>query len=146
MSSAVQSRLRAGQARAGLLSAELQSRLKSLLSVYMQHRTGAQRVLTAGFVVYCLVLAVQNLGGGKFSSKNDGGALGKGGKGRKHKGGKKHSAASVSDPLFHQNLKRLLRIVIPGIRSREAAMLALHTFFLVARTGLSLYVADLDGR
>ena len=54
--------------------------------------------------------------------------------------------ASVNDPLFHTRLKRLLRIVIPSLRSREAAMLALHSAFLVARTGLSLYVADLDGR
>ena len=54
--------------------------------------------------------------------------------------------ATVNDPLFHARLRRLLRIVIPSMKSREAAMLALHSAFLVARTGLSLYVADLDGR
>lgn len=54
--------------------------------------------------------------------------------------------ASINDPLFHSRLRRLLRIVIPSLKSREAAMLALHSAFLVARTGLSLYVADLDGR
>lgn len=53
---------------------------------------------------------------------------------------------SVSDPLFYTRLKRLVRIVIPSPRSREAVMLALHSAFLVLRTGLSLYVADLDGR
>lgn len=52
----------------------------------------------------------------------------------------------MSDPLFYARLKRLVRIVIPSLRSREAAMLALHSAFLVLRTGLSLYVADLDGR
>lgn len=59
---------------------------------------------------------------------------------------KRRKKMSVSDPIFHARLKKLLRIVIPGIRSREAAMLALHTCFLLARTALSLYVADLDGR
>jgi ATP-binding cassette subfamily D (ALD) long-chain fatty acid import protein len=53
---------------------------------------------------------------------------------------------SVSDPLFYVRLKKLIRIVIPSIRSREAAMLALHSAFLLLRTGISLYVADLDGR
>jgi ATP-binding cassette subfamily D (ALD) long-chain fatty acid import protein len=52
----------------------------------------------------------------------------------------------VSDPRFYARLKRLMRIVIPSVRSREAAMLALHSAFLLARTALSLYVADLDGR
>ena len=54
--------------------------------------------------------------------------------------------ASIDDPLFHTRLKRLLRIVVPSLRSREAAMLAVHSAFLLARTGLSLYVAELDGR
>jgi ATP-binding cassette subfamily D (ALD) long-chain fatty acid import protein len=53
---------------------------------------------------------------------------------------------SVSDPLFYVRLKKLIRIVIPSIKSREAAMLALHSAFLLLRTGISLYVADLDGR
>lgn len=41
---------------------------------------------------------------------------------------------------------QLLRIVIPGLRSKEAFLLLSHTIFLVLRTMLSLYVADLDGR
>jgi ATP-binding cassette subfamily D (ALD) long-chain fatty acid import protein len=53
---------------------------------------------------------------------------------------------SVSDPLFYVRLKKLIRIVIPSIKSREATMLALHSAFLLLRTGISLYVADLDGR
>jgi ATP-binding cassette subfamily D (ALD) long-chain fatty acid import protein len=36
--------------------------------------------------------------------------------------------------------------VIPSLRSRESALLVGHTVFLVLRTMLSLYVADLDGR
>lgn len=121
------------------MRAQLQTRLRAVLNLYSAHRGGIQRVLTAGFVVYCIVGAAYNLSG-------------KGPKGvgsKRSKGGRKESKnkkASVTDPAFHARLKKLLRIVIPGIRSREAGMLAIHTFFLLARTALSLYVADLDGR
>ncbi|GAB7360465.1 hypothetical protein MBLNU230_g8417t1 [Neophaeotheca triangularis] len=47
---------------------------------------------------------------------------------------------------FFQNLGRLLKICIPGWRSREAGLLARHSIFLVLRTLISLYVAELDGR
>ena len=50
------------------------------------------------------------------------------------------------DTVFFERLKRILRIVVPGWRSKEAGLLMLHTLFLVLRTMLSLYVADLDGR
>lgn len=50
------------------------------------------------------------------------------------------------DPLFWKRLRKLLHIVIPRLKSREAGMLILHSAFLVFRTVLSLYVADLDGR
>lgn len=49
------------------------------------------------------------------------------------------------DALFFQRLTRLLRIVLPSFRSKEASLLLLHSFFLVLRTLLSLYVASLDG-
>lgn len=48
--------------------------------------------------------------------------------------------------IFLIRLRRLLRIVIPGARSKEFGFLALHTFFLVFRTVLSVYVASLDGK
>jgi ATP-binding cassette subfamily D (ALD) long-chain fatty acid import protein len=50
------------------------------------------------------------------------------------------------DREFFKNIFRLLRIVIPGWKSKEFRLLIRHTLFLVARTLLSLYVADLDGR
>lgn len=50
------------------------------------------------------------------------------------------------DAAFFERLGRILRIVIPSIRSKEATMLALHSAFLVFRTILSLFIADLDGR
>lgn len=47
---------------------------------------------------------------------------------------------------FFRNLLRLLRIVIPGIKSKELRLLVSHSVFLVLRTLLSLYVAELDGK
>ncbi len=49
------------------------------------------------------------------------------------------------DAVFAARLRRLLAIVLPGIRSKEFALLALHTCFLVSRTLLSIYVSRLDG-
>ncbi|KAI9737259.1 MAG: hypothetical protein M1818_005792 [Claussenomyces sp. TS43310] len=47
---------------------------------------------------------------------------------------------------FFKNLSRLIRIVIPGWRSKEMTLLIIHSVFLVVRTLISLYVAELDGR
>ncbi|EMC96768.1 hypothetical protein BAUCODRAFT_70056 [Baudoinia panamericana UAMH 10762] len=47
---------------------------------------------------------------------------------------------------FFRNLFKLLRICIPGWRSKELRLLVSHSVFLVLRTLLSLYVAELDGR
>ncbi|KAK5112021.1 hypothetical protein LTR62_004555 [Meristemomyces frigidus] len=47
---------------------------------------------------------------------------------------------------FFRNLLKLLRICIPGFKSRELRLLASHSVFLVLRTLISLYVAELDGR
>ncbi len=47
---------------------------------------------------------------------------------------------------FFRNLGRLLRICIPGWKSKEARLLVSHSVFLVLRTLISLYVAELDGR
>ncbi|KAF2263230.1 ATP-binding cassette protein [Lojkania enalia] len=47
---------------------------------------------------------------------------------------------------FFRNLLRLLKIVIPSWRSKEFRLLISHSIFLVLRTMISLYVAELDGR
>lgn len=47
---------------------------------------------------------------------------------------------------FFRNLLRLLRIVIPGWNSKELRLVISHSAFLVVRTLISLYVAELDGK
>ncbi|KAG9311790.1 hypothetical protein JVU11DRAFT_8037 [Chiua virens] len=56
------------------------------------------------------------------------------------------SFLSTSKSTFWHQLRSLLRIVIPSIRSREALLLIAHSSFLVLRTVLSVAVAKLDGR
>ncbi|KAK4190201.1 ABC transporter transmembrane region 2-domain-containing protein [Podospora australis] len=46
---------------------------------------------------------------------------------------------------FFRSLLRLLKIVVPGWRSKETRLLISHSFFLVARTLISLKVAAMDG-
>lgn len=126
------------------------ARLKQILDTYIHHRPTVQRLLTAGFVLYCLGTTYQNLSGkgAKGGTREKISKRGRQGESKRQveliQDGKKK--VSVSDPLFYVRLKKLIRIVIPSIRSREAAMLALHSAFLLLRTGISLYVADLDGR
>ncbi|ATY66206.1 ABC transporter [Cordyceps militaris] len=49
------------------------------------------------------------------------------------------------DRAFFRSLMRLIRIVVPGWRSKEARLLISHSFFLVLRTVISLKVAEMDG-
>lgn len=61
--------------------------------------------------------------------------------------GKKPTKKTVAiDSVFFRRLLRLLKIVIPGFRSKEAMLLAAHSAFLVLRTIISLYIATLDGK
>ncbi|KAL1898677.1 ATP-binding cassette long-chain fatty acid transporter pxa2 [Ceratocystis pirilliformis] len=46
---------------------------------------------------------------------------------------------------FFRSLMRLIKIVIPGWKSKEARLLISHSFFLVVRTLISLKVAAMDG-
>lgn len=49
------------------------------------------------------------------------------------------------DREFFRSLLRLMRIVVPGWRSKETRLLISHSFFLVVRTLISLKVAAMDG-
>ncbi|CAG8507192.1 421_t:CDS:10 [Diversispora eburnea] len=59
---------------------------------------------------------------------------------------KSKSKKVAVDHVFFERLKKLLKIVIPSIKSKEFLLLFVHSSFLVLRTILSVYVAALDGR
>lgn len=46
---------------------------------------------------------------------------------------------------FLRQLISLAKIMVPGFRSHEVALLAAHTLCLFSRTFLSIYVASLEG-
>lgn len=50
------------------------------------------------------------------------------------------------DKIFFKQLLMLLKIMIPGWRTREAGLLTCATLALLARTFLSVYVATLEGQ
>lgn len=61
-------------------------------------------------------------------------------------GGNRRRNKVEVDREFFTKLFRLLKIVVPGLRSKELRMIVSQSVFLVLRTLLSLYVAELDGR
>lgn len=68
----------------------------------------------------------------------------------------KHESSFIEKEKFKKNptvnkefllqLKRLIKVIIPSALSKEAGILYLHTFSLMLRTFLSIYVAKLEGR
>ncbi|XP_071810540.1 ATP-binding cassette sub-family D member 2-like [Asterias amurensis] len=46
---------------------------------------------------------------------------------------------------FNRRLIRLIKIIMPGVFTKECGLLVLHTMTLVCRTFLSIYVAHLEG-
>ncbi|XP_060077514.1 ATP-binding cassette sub-family D member 2-like, partial [Ylistrum balloti] len=61
-----------------------------------------------------------------------------------HKKGKK--STPTVNKRFYKQLRHLLRIIIPGLWTKEFGILTVHTLTLIVRTFLSIYVATLDGR
>jgi len=50
------------------------------------------------------------------------------------------------DAIFWSRIQKLVRIVIPNWHCPEVGDLVLLTFFLIARTFLSVYLATVNGR
>ncbi|GAA5885780.1 hypothetical protein JCM5296_000142 [Sporobolomyces johnsonii] len=144
-------------------AALLQQYVAPLAAHYLRHRRTYSNALMAGFAGYVIHNTYSGITGGSSRKpkpqrqpgpddaveKGTQGAVGaqegssrEGARGKRRKRGPKVEV----DALFFQRLTRLLRIVIPSLHSKEASLLLLHSFFLVLRTVLSLYVASLDGR
>lgn len=49
------------------------------------------------------------------------------------------------DAVFWERLNRIFKIIVPGYASKEFGLLSAFSFFLVFRTMLSVWVAELDG-
>lgn len=116
---------------------------------YARHQTGIRRAWGWGYVVFILVGTFFTFKPPKPRRKQPSDpAAGPPAEPTSSKGGKPVRAGPrvAVDDVFFERLRRILRIVLPGLKSRAAILLMLHTVFLVFRTMLSLYVAELDGR
>ncbi|KAF8746273.1 hypothetical protein AX14_000068 [Amanita brunnescens Koide BX004] len=111
-------------------------RLSRLAESYTAHRPLVQKALNIGLVLYALAWTYRSLAGRPGSPRK---------KATQHTDGEKSTRVAV-DAVFYQRLSRILRIVIPGIRSKEAMLLVMHSSLLIFRTAISLYVATLDGK
>ncbi|KAF8272965.1 adrenoleukodystrophy protein [Lactarius quietus] len=116
-----------------------QPALTSFAKTYSAHRPLIQRILTAGFTAHVLAGTFRSLSSRPATSK------GKDRHGSKTSASEKAPRVAV-DAVFYQRLARILRLVIPGLRSKEALLLLTHTSLLIFRTAISLYVAALDGK
>jgi len=61
-------------------------------------------------------------------------------------GGSSKSKRHKVDKEYFDKLLKLIRICLPGIWTKEFALLSAHSLALISRAFLSIYVAGLDGR
>ena len=114
-----------------------------LTRLYVKHRTKVSRAVYLTFFI-ALVSRVRNaIAEQKAASRHQAELRKDPGTGAS--GANKKKKVEINAEFF-RNLVRLLRIVIPGWRSKELRLLVSHSVFLVLRTLISLYVAELDGR
>ncbi|KAH8120463.1 ABC transporter transmembrane region 2-domain-containing protein [Phellopilus nigrolimitatus] len=118
------------------------AQIAQVTTSYAKHRPVVQRVLTAGFIMYIISSSYLSVSGRMTSPQTN--RKGKGKMKADEKQGK-HTRVAV-DAVFYERLSRILRICIPGLRSKEALLLFYHSSLLIFRTAISLYVAALDGK
>jgi len=141
-----------------LRTKQLNKEFDKLSASYLRHRPLVQRVLNISFVLYVLGTTLRGLSSRPAKPSSAVSKKGKG-KGKDDSSDKPRVAVSLPyntfhfisqpsqvDALFYQRLARILRIVIPGIKSKEALLLLMHSSLLILRTAISLYVAALDGK
>jgi ATP-binding cassette subfamily D (ALD) protein 2 len=59
---------------------------------------------------------------------------------------KMRSAGPGIDREFLIQLKKLLRLMVPGFWTPEVGLLSMHTFALICRTFMSIFVATMEGK
>ena len=124
--------------------------IQAFTRAYGRNRPLIQRILNLGFAAWMIggtYLALQakprDPGQGRTKHKSGGG---RGKNTASDKDGSSKPKRVQVDAVFYARLRAILRIVIPGIRSKEAMLLVMHTSLLVFRTAVSIYVANLDGK
>lgn len=140
---AVQSKLTSPTA---LSERTLSQIISNLTTLYLTHRRKISRTVYITLVL-ALINRVRSAISEQKAAAASAAAL------RAQRSGSTSSTSSASNRKrvelnseFFRNLWRLLKIVIPGWKSKELRLVISHSFFLVIRTLISLYVAELDGK
>lgn len=118
--------------------------IHDLTNLYLKHRTKISRAIYLTLLVALIkrirdAIAEQRAAAARQEVARRSGVVGPT---RRH-GGQKRVELNRD---FFTNLFRLIKIVIPGWKSKEMRLLVSHTVFLILRTLISLYVAALDGK
>ncbi len=113
-----------------------------LTQLYLSNRTRISRAVWLTLFVALVnrvrhAIAEQKKAASTAAERAAAASVGDGGTGRRKR--------VELDREFFRSLLRLLRIVVPGWRSKEARLLISHSFFLVVRSLISLKVAAMDG-
>lgn len=119
--------------------------ISDLTSIYLRHRTRISRAVYLTLFI-ALINRIRNaISEQKAASIRQAEARKRAGTGAGPGEATSRKRVELNREFF-KNLLRLLKIVIPGWRSKELRLLISHSVFLVIRTLISLYVAELDGR
>jgi ATP-binding cassette subfamily D (ALD) long-chain fatty acid import protein len=119
--------------------------ISELTNLYLKHRTKISRTIYLTLFV-ALINRVRNaISEQKAASQRAAERLSKGTVSTSGEDVSKRKKVELNREFF-KSLFRLLKIVIPGWKSKELRLLISHSIFLVVRTLISLYVAELDGR
>ncbi|XP_050181062.1 ATP-binding cassette sub-family D member 2 [Myiozetetes cayanensis] len=110
-------------------------------------RTGAAKraacLLAAAYglkILYPIIRGRLKRAGGRGGSQDEGGQA------APHRAGGRGRASPAVDAEFFRQLLELRKLFFPKLVSAELGLLCLHSFALVSRTFLSIYVAALDGK
>lgn len=128
---------------AALSEKSLKHMIGELTSLYLKHRTRISRAIYISLFVALLNRIRNAINEQKAAAARHAEARKRPGTGATEGGGRKKVELNRE---FFKNLLRLLKICIPGWKSKELRLLISHSVFLVLRTLISLYVAELDGR
>lgn len=129
-----------------LTSASAKAIVSELTTLYLQHRTKISRA-----VYLTLFVTLLNRIRNAVAAQKEAAAVRRATKTSTSKTSAGDGEATGRKKVelnreFFKNLLRLLRICIPGWKSKEFRLVIGHSVFLVLRTMISLYVAELDGR
>lgn len=123
----------------------LKSVVSALTELYLQHRTKISRTVYLTLSI-ALINRVRNaISEQKAASLHQAQARQRPGTARTVGEASVRKRVELNSEFFRA-LWRLLKIVIPGWKSKEVRLIISHSIFLVIRTLLSLYVAELDGK